>query len=120
MARVSGAGEGVDGGAEQCWCRRQWYGVCRCWVWQCAARIEVGASASQASERWATSGGHAFALGLRAMHGPGFEDSSTAIHDSRFTTEPVPHSHTQGLTHGLIRTQTSRACIWAGPLRPDC
>jgi hypothetical protein len=123
MAKMSGAGEGVDGGAERCWRRRQRYGLCRCWVWQCAARIEVGASASQASERWATSGGHAFALGLRAMLGPGqagFEDS-TAIHDSRFThrARPTfPHSGTKDQL-GQTRTQTSRARA-SGRGRSDC
>ena len=121
MAEMSGAGEGVDGGAERCWCRRQWYGLVRCWVGACAARIEVGASASQASERWATSGGHAFALGLRATLGPGWILRTPArrftIHDSRRSPSHIPTLRDCGLT---LRPEPIPAVRASGRGRSDC
>jgi hypothetical protein len=63
-------------------------------------------------ERWTCFGARAARSARATLH---FEDASTAIHDSRFTTAPVPHITTPG-----TRTQTSRACIAAGPAMTDC
>ena len=119
MAEVTGAGESVDGGAVRRGLRRQWYMLFGCWMCECAARIEVGASASQASERWHWVGDERWTCfhARAARNARAFLEDSPArrftIHDSRLwtRTEPVPHIPTPG-----TRTQTSRACIWAGPL----